>query len=289
MTRPAPRARAVDARRDLRRWQWPGSKRPASTTFASWSIASSPISRTHCRSAASSGEVELVREGATLLMLAMTGMLAGRTWRARLGYAAIAFGFWDILYYVFLRIMSGWPASPVRLGHSLSAAAAVVGAGARAGLYRVTDDRVGHPRHPMAGPHPGDSFHAGLVGCEWGRHPARAGGLHGRFDSCPARRARHGSSGAADGVQLAGVRRGAAAHGHAVGAHRLASRLSGRHRLRPRQAIAVEPHRAIYFFRVALMSASMWSRYFSNARRPAALSRYSVRGVRPANVFSHST
>ena len=57
------------------------------------------------------GEVELVREGATLLMLAMTGMLAGRTWRARLGYAAIAFGFWDILYYVFLRIISGWPSS----------------------------------------------------------------------------------------------------------------------------------------------------------------------------------
>ena len=36
------------------------------------------------------------------------------------------------------------------------------------------------------------------------------------------------------------------------------------------------------------MSASMWSRYFSNARRPAALSRYSVRGVRPANVFQAS-
>jgi hypothetical protein len=57
------------------------------------------------------GEVELVREGATLVMLAMTGMLAGRTWRARLGYAAIAFGAWDILYYVFLRIICGWPAS----------------------------------------------------------------------------------------------------------------------------------------------------------------------------------
>ncbi len=57
------------------------------------------------------GEVELVREGATLLMLAMTGMLAGRMWRARLGYAAIAFGTWDILYYVFLRFISGWPAS----------------------------------------------------------------------------------------------------------------------------------------------------------------------------------
>jgi hypothetical protein len=57
------------------------------------------------------GQVELVREGATLLMLATIGMLAGRAWRARLGYAAIAFGFWDILYYVFLRIISGWPAS----------------------------------------------------------------------------------------------------------------------------------------------------------------------------------
>ncbi len=57
------------------------------------------------------GEVELVREGATLLMLAMTGMLAGRTRRGRLGYAAIAFGGWDILYYVFLRLISGWPTS----------------------------------------------------------------------------------------------------------------------------------------------------------------------------------
>jgi hypothetical protein len=57
------------------------------------------------------GDVELVREGATLLMLATTGLLAGRTWRARVGYAAIAFGSWDILYYVFLRIISGWPVS----------------------------------------------------------------------------------------------------------------------------------------------------------------------------------
>ena len=41
----------------------------------------------------------------------MQQIAAGRTWRARLGYAAIAFGSWDILYYVFLRIISGWPAS----------------------------------------------------------------------------------------------------------------------------------------------------------------------------------
>ena len=57
------------------------------------------------------GEVELVREAATLLMLLTIGMLAGRTWRKRWGYTAIAFGVWDILYYVFLRIICGWPRS----------------------------------------------------------------------------------------------------------------------------------------------------------------------------------
>jgi hypothetical protein len=57
------------------------------------------------------GPVELVREAATLVMLLTVGMLAGRAWRARLGYASIAFGIWDIFYYVFLRIMCGWPRS----------------------------------------------------------------------------------------------------------------------------------------------------------------------------------
>jgi hypothetical protein len=55
------------------------------------------------------GNVELWREGATLVMLAMVGLLAGRTWRRRFGYAVLAFGAWDIFYYVFLRMMSGWP------------------------------------------------------------------------------------------------------------------------------------------------------------------------------------
>jgi hypothetical protein len=55
------------------------------------------------------GYVELWREAATLVMLATLGMLAGRTWRRRIGYSAIAFGAWDIFYYVFLRIMTGWP------------------------------------------------------------------------------------------------------------------------------------------------------------------------------------
>ena len=55
------------------------------------------------------GNVELWREASTLVMLATVGLLAGRTWRRRVGYAALAFGAWDIFYYVFLRIMSGWP------------------------------------------------------------------------------------------------------------------------------------------------------------------------------------
>src|SRR5437016_813042 len=37
------------------------------------------------------GSAELVREAATLIMLAAIGTLAGRTWRTRLGYAAVAF------------------------------------------------------------------------------------------------------------------------------------------------------------------------------------------------------
>ena len=55
--------------------------------------------------------VELVREAATLAMLFAIGWLAGRTWRARFGYSAIAFGVWDILYYAFLKIICGWPHS----------------------------------------------------------------------------------------------------------------------------------------------------------------------------------
>jgi hypothetical protein len=57
------------------------------------------------------GPVELVREAATLVMLLTVGLLAGRTWQQRLGYTSIAFGVWDILYYVFLRAISDWPTS----------------------------------------------------------------------------------------------------------------------------------------------------------------------------------
>ena len=55
------------------------------------------------------GNVELCREAATLIMIGTLGLLAGRSWRDRVGYAAVAFGVWDIFYYVFLRLICGWP------------------------------------------------------------------------------------------------------------------------------------------------------------------------------------
>jgi hypothetical protein len=55
------------------------------------------------------GWVEVVREAATMVMLLSVGWLAGRTWRARFGCFVMAFGLWDIFYYVFLRVMTGWP------------------------------------------------------------------------------------------------------------------------------------------------------------------------------------
>jgi hypothetical protein len=55
------------------------------------------------------GEAELIREGATLVMLFAVGWLAGWNWRTRLAYTLIAFGVWDIFYYVFLRVLTGWP------------------------------------------------------------------------------------------------------------------------------------------------------------------------------------
>lgn len=57
------------------------------------------------------GATELVREIATMVMLFTVGWLAGRDWRSRLSYSLIAFGVWDIFYYVFLAVIVGWPKS----------------------------------------------------------------------------------------------------------------------------------------------------------------------------------
>lgn len=56
-------------------------------------------------------QVEAIREAATLTMLLAVGWLAGHNWRTRLAYTMVAFGTWDVLYYVFLAIIGPWPGS----------------------------------------------------------------------------------------------------------------------------------------------------------------------------------
>ena len=53
--------------------------------------------------------MEMWREAATIVMLASVGWLAGRRRADRLAYGLFAFGLWDIWYYVWLKVLTGWP------------------------------------------------------------------------------------------------------------------------------------------------------------------------------------
>jgi hypothetical protein len=55
--------------------------------------------------------IEAVREGATLLMLAGVALAAAGSGRLWMPAFALAFGTWDLFYYVFLKVLVGWPAS----------------------------------------------------------------------------------------------------------------------------------------------------------------------------------
>jgi len=50
-------------------------------------------------------------EVATLVMLVAVAVLAGQTLRQRLAAFFIAFTVWDLTYYLFLRVLDGWPTS----------------------------------------------------------------------------------------------------------------------------------------------------------------------------------
>jgi hypothetical protein len=53
--------------------------------------------------------VELIREAATLVMIAVVAIIAGsRSWE-RFAFFLVAFGMWDIFYYVWLKVVLGWP------------------------------------------------------------------------------------------------------------------------------------------------------------------------------------
>lgn len=53
--------------------------------------------------------IELGREAATLVMLVAVGVAVGRSALERLAWTAVAFGAWDIAYYGWLWVFSGWP------------------------------------------------------------------------------------------------------------------------------------------------------------------------------------
>lgn len=55
--------------------------------------------------------VEAFREAATIVMLLAVGALAGSDSWERFLWFSIAFGIWDIGYYVWLRVLIGWPSS----------------------------------------------------------------------------------------------------------------------------------------------------------------------------------
>ena len=54
---------------------------------------------------------EVGREAATLVVIFTISYLLAGTWRKRLAYFMIIFAVWDIFYYVWLKVLLGWPAS----------------------------------------------------------------------------------------------------------------------------------------------------------------------------------
>jgi len=55
--------------------------------------------------------VEVFREAATIIMLLTVAHLAGRNFQERFACLILAFGVWDIFYYVWLKVLIDWPAS----------------------------------------------------------------------------------------------------------------------------------------------------------------------------------
>lgn len=57
--------------------------------------------------------VEFAREFSTILILVAAGILAGSSVWQRFAYFLIAFGVWDIFYYVWLKVILDWPATVI--------------------------------------------------------------------------------------------------------------------------------------------------------------------------------
>ena len=56
-------------------------------------------------------QIELVRESATLIILAMIASIAGKKVGQRIAFFFFSFAVWDLFYYVFLKLIINWPTS----------------------------------------------------------------------------------------------------------------------------------------------------------------------------------
>ena len=54
---------------------------------------------------------EVFREAATMFMLASVACLASTKFKHRVAYFLFPFAIWDIFYYIFLKLLIGWPES----------------------------------------------------------------------------------------------------------------------------------------------------------------------------------
>ena len=55
--------------------------------------------------------IEACREGAILVVLLCSSCLFGKDFRTRLAYFLTIFAVWDIFYYIWLKVLLGWPSS----------------------------------------------------------------------------------------------------------------------------------------------------------------------------------
>jgi len=53
--------------------------------------------------------VEIGREAATIIMLVAVAFIAGCRLRQRIGAFLVSFAAWDLFYYLFLKVLTGWP------------------------------------------------------------------------------------------------------------------------------------------------------------------------------------
>jgi hypothetical protein len=57
------------------------------------------------------GMTEFLREASTIIMLLAIGILTGKNTSQKFGIFIFCFAIWDIFYYVFLKLLVGWPES----------------------------------------------------------------------------------------------------------------------------------------------------------------------------------